>query len=447
MKTLFVCRECGATSPKWKGQCDDCTAWNSFIEEVSVKKDKRSLGFAANTSNHITQFNEIKCEEDVRLTTQLSELDHVLGGGLVLGSVVLLGGDPGIGKSTIILQSLVNFSQQMSTLYITGEESLQQVSLRAKRLNLKAEKLQLLTETNVERIIDIAKKHQPKVLVIDSIQTMFSSDIQSAPGSVSQVRESAQLLVRYAKQSQTALFIIGHVTKEGTLAGPRILEHMVDCVLYFESQNDSRYRIIRAVKNRFGAANEIGVFAMTESGLKSVTNPSAIFLSRNDSEANGSVAMATWEGSRPLLVEVQALVDESHLTNPRRVTVGMDHNRLAMLLAVLHRHSGIATYDQDVFVNIVGGVRVNETAIDLALLFAVVSSLRDKVLPRDLVIFGEVGLTGEIRPVPCGQERIMEAHKLGFQRAIIPALNQPKISPKSMEIMVVTNLSEAIQLL
>jgi DNA repair protein RadA/Sms len=368
-----------------------------------------------------------------------------LGGGLVPGSVTLIGGDPGIGKSTLLLQSLTVLSSRMPTLYVTGEESKQQISMRAHRLGLPGDDLQLLTETSIERILTIAAREKPKILAVDSIQTVFTDALQSAPGSVAQVRESAAQLVRYAKQTNTSLFLIGHVTKEGTLAGPRVLEHMVDTVLYFEGESSSRYRVIRAIKNRFGAVNELGVFAMSEKGLREVSNPSAIFLSRHDEPVPGSVILVTWEGSRPMLVEVQALVDESHAANPRRVTLGLEQNRLAMLLAVLHRHAGIAMYDQDVFANVVGGVRVSETASDLPVLLAILSSFRNQNLPQELVCFGEVGLAGEIRPVPNGQERLREAAKHGFKKAIVPAANVNKKEPiEGMEIIAVHRLNEAI---
>jgi DNA repair protein RadA/Sms len=344
----------------------------------------------------------------------------------------------------LLLQALVNLSQQSSTLYVTGEESLQQVSLRASRLGYSSARVPLLASTQVETILSQAQKSSPNVIVIDSIQTMFTDELTAAPGAVSQVRECAAQLVRYAKQTQTAVFLVGHVTKEGTLAGPRVLEHMVDTVLYFEGESGQRYRLIRAVKNRFGAVNELGVFAMTDKGLREVSNPSAIFLSRHQQEVPGSVIMVTLEGSRPLLVEVQALVDDSQLANPRRVTVGFEHNRLAMLLAVLHRHGDIVTGDQDVFANVVGGVRVTETGADLAVLLAVMSSLRNKTIARDMVVFGEVGLAGEIRPVPNGQERLMEAYKHGYKRALIPAANAPQKAPEGMEVIAVERIAEAL---
>jgi DNA repair protein RadA/Sms len=374
----------------------------------------------------------------------LQELDRVLGGGLVSGSVVLVGGDPGIGKSTLLLQVLATLSGQLASLYVTGEESLEQISLRAGRVGIEGDGIRLLSETSVERIIATAGKEQPQVMVLDSIQTLYTEALQSAPGSVAQVRESAAQLVRFAKQSGIAMFLVGHVTKEGTLAGPRVLEHMVDTVLYFEGDPGDRFRIMRAIKNRFGAVNEIGVFAMTESGLREVRNPSSIFLSRHEEAVPGSVVMVTWEGTRPLLVEVQALVDQSQLGNPRRVTLGLEQNRLSMLLAVLHRHGGMMLADQDVFVNVVGGVRVSETAADLAVLLAVMSSYRDRPLPADLIVFGEVGLSGELRPVPNGQERLNEAAKHGFHRAIIPAANKPRQPLEGLEITTVSRLSQVI---
>jgi DNA repair protein RadA/Sms len=392
----------------------------------------------------VQQLSAVDADDVARTPTGSGEFDRVLGGGMVPGSVVLIGGDPGIGKSTLLLQTLATLSQRYATLYVSGEESPQQISLRAHRLKLPTDTMRLLPETRVEGIIETALRERPQVLVIDSIQTIYTEQLQSAPGSVAQVRESAAQLVRYAKQSGTALFIVGHVTKDGQLAGPRVLEHMVDTVLYFEGDSGSRYRVIRAFKNRFGAINELGVFAMTELGLKEVSNPSAIFLSHHEQVVSGSAVMVTVEGSRPLLVEVQALVDESHLGNPRRVTVGLEHNRLAMLLAVLHRHGGIATHDQDVFVNVVGGVRVTETGADLALLLSVISSLRNRPLPERLVVFGEVGLAGEIRPVPNGQERLKEAAKHGFTRAIVPAANLSRRNIEGLEVIGVNRLDEAL---
>ncbi len=449
-KISYSCTECGALSPKWNGQCSDCDAWNSLIEVAtlakpsSVSQNPRFKGYAGLDETQVIDLASVPTQHAIRVSTGLSELDRVLGGGLVSGSAILIGGDPGIGKSTVLLQMLAHLGKQNRALYVTGEESLEQIKLRAERLGVGDFGLQLLAETQVERILEIAAREKPQMLVIDSVQTLYTELLQSAPGSVGQVRESAAQLVRYAKQTGTALFLVGHVTKEGTLAGPRVLEHMVDTVLYFEGDADSRFRVIRAVKNRFGAVNELGIFAMTDRGLKEVNNPSAIFLSRYHESVAGSVVMVTQEGTRPLLVEVQALVDESHLANPRRVTVGLEQNRLALALAVLHRHCGIVTYNQDVFVNIVGGVRVTETASDLAMLLAVVSSLRNKPLPNDLIVFGEVGLSGEIRPVQSGQERLKEAVKHGFKRAIIPYGNAPKAPIEGMEIMAVKRLAEAL---
>lgn len=449
IKLSYVCQSCAAEYPKWAGQCTDCGRWNTINEEpvthLPVAKNRQG-GYAAALDGKVVRMTDVPLAEQIRIPTGLAEFDHVLGGGLVAGSVVLIGGDPGIGKSTLLLQTMVQLSQRFPALYVTGEESLQQVTLRSHRLGLAHDHLLLLAATQVEQIIAVAQREQPRVMVVDSIQTIYSELLPSAPGSVGQVREGAAQLVRYAKQTDTIVFVIGHVTKEGSIAGPRVLEHMVDTVLYFEGESDNRFRLVRAVKNRFGAVNEIGVFAMTDKGLREVNNPSAIFLSRQEKPSPGSAILVTWEGSRPLLVEVQALVDESHLANPRRVTVGLEQNRLAMLLAVLHRHAGVVTFDQDIFVNVVGGVKVTETAADLALLLAVLSSLRDKSLPKDLVIFGEVGLAGEIRPVQSGQERLKEAARLGFKRAIIPKANAPK-GTSDLEIMAVERLSEALSLI
>jgi len=420
-----------------------------MVEVVAVatpaKANPRFSGYAGNAEAAVQSLAEVKPGDVERTPTGQAELDRVLGGGLVPGSVVLIGGDPGIGKSTLLLQTLALLSEQLNTLYVTGEESLEQVSMRAHRLNLTADKVRLLAETNIEAILNHARSELPQAMVIDSIQTIYTELLQSAPGAVAQVRESAAQLVRYAKQTGTVLFLVGHVTKEGTLAGPRVLEHMVDTVLYFEGDSSSQFRVVRAIKNRFGAVNELGVFAMTEKGLKEVTNPSAIFLSRHQEQVPGSVIMVTREGSRPLLVEVQSLVAESHLGNPRRVTVGLDQNRLAMLLAVLQRHGGIATYDQDVFINVVGGVRVTETAADLPLLLAGLSSLRNRPLPKDMIIFGEVGLAGEIRPVQGGAERLKEAAKHGFKRAVVPKANAPRRGAvEGLEIIAVERLGDAV---
>ncbi len=449
-KTVFVCESCGATHPKWSGQCPDCGAWNTLTETVPAAPSKP--GAAAppvsfgDTTPQVQKLNAITPRETPRTPTGLSELDRVLGGGLVPGSVILIGGDPGIGKSTLLLQVLAQLSADIPALYDTGEESLEQVQLRAQRLGVADADLAVLAETCVERVLALAKPQAPRLLVIDSIQTVFSQALSSAPGSVSQVRESASMLVRFAKATGTALILVGHVTKEGTIAGPRVLEHMVDTVLYFEAEASSRFRVIRAVKNRFGAVNELGVFAMSGAGLKQVTNPSAIFLSRHETAVPGSAVMVTREGSRPMLVEVQALVDESQLSNPRRVALGPDAQRLAMLLAVLHRHGGIPLGDQDVFVNVVGGMRVSETAADLAVILAALSSFRDKPLGERLIIFGEVGLAGEIRPVPGGEERLAEAAKHGFTRAIVPKANAPKSKRVGeLDVVGVARLGDAIE--
>ncbi|MDH5394672.1 MAG: DNA repair protein RadA [Gammaproteobacteria bacterium] len=446
-KILYSCNECGAQAPKWAGQCGDCGAWNTLIEVTAFPASARTTryaGYAGEANNlKVQKLNEVSPDDVARVSTSLAEFDRVLGGGLVPGSVVLLGGDPGIGKSTLLLQVLTQLGE-LNPLYVTGEESLQQVSSRAYRLGLKADELRLLVETRVEDILNTAQQVKPRVMVVDSIQTMYTDELQSAPGAVAQVRESAAQLVRYAKQTQTTIFLVGHVTKEGAIAGPRVLEHMVDTVLYFEGESGSRYRLIRAIKNRYGAVNELGVFAMTDKGLREVSNPSAIFLSLHENAVAGSVVMVTLEGSRPLLVEVQALVDESHLSNPRRVTTGLEHNRLAMLLAVLHRHGGIFTHDQDVFANVVGGVRVTETGADLAVILAIRSSLTNRIMPNDVIVFGEVGLAGEIRPVPNGQERLHEAAKHGFKRALVPKGNLPQKAINGMEVIGVSRLDQAL---
>ncbi len=450
LKLMYACHQCGGAFPKWSGQCPDCGQWNTLAETRHVEADAnakaaRFVGYAG-TQARITPLDKVETAPETRIASGSAELDRVLGGGLVPGSVVLIGGDPGIGKSTILLQTLSALAQQHGwrPLYVTGEESPQQVSMRARRLGLVVEGIQLLTETRMERILELALHEKPPVLVIDSIQTMHTDVLQSAPGSVAQVRESAAQVVRFAKQTGAAVFLAGHVTKEGALAGPRVLEHMVDTVLYFEGDSDSRYRIIRAMKNRFGAVHELGIFAMTDRGLREVNNPSAIFLSRHDQAVAGSVIMVTREGSRPLLVEVQALVDQAHSPNPRRLTLGLDQNRLAMQLAVLHRHGGIATYDQDVFVNVVGGVRITETGADLPVALAVLSSLRNRPLPVDLVVFGELGLAGEIRPVSNGQERLKEAAKHGFKQAIVPRANAPKEGVRGLEIFPASRLIDAL---
>ncbi len=445
--TAFVCTDCGADFGKWQGQCTECNAWNT-LSEVRLGALPRTTGnggFANAANGEVKLLSEIDLEALPRIVSGAREFDLVLGGGLVPGSCVLIGGEPGAGKSTLLLQTLCNLAQRIESLYVTGEESPQQVAMRAQRLGLPTDKLKIMAETSVESICHTASRQQPKVLVIDSIQVMHLADIQSAPGSVSQVRESAAQLVRFAKQSGSVLLLVGHVTKDGSLAGPKVLEHMIDCSLMLEGSADSRFRTLRGIKNRFGAVNELGVFAMTEQGLKEVNNPSAIFLSRADEIASGSLVTVVWEGTRPLLVELQALVDQSPFNNPRRVVVGLDHNRLAMLLAVLHRHGGIMAADQDVFVNIVGGVKVVETSADLPLLLSVVSSFRDRSLPRDLIAFGEIGLSGELRPVPSGAERLREAAKHGFKRAIVPAANAPKKPIDGMQVIGAKTLVEALE--
>ncbi|MEE9325890.1 MAG: DNA repair protein RadA [Cocleimonas sp.] len=450
IKTQYSCTGCGSIHNKWSGQCGDCGEWNTLEESIIQKssntaaaKSSRFHSYSGDTGQ-VKSLKDIDLRKEPRVSTGLSELDRVLGGGLVQGSVILIGGDPGIGKSTILIQTLASMGN-LRSLYVTGEESLKQVSMRAQRLELDLEPLRLLTETCVERIIDHAIVEKPEVMVIDSIQTIHTEELTSAPGSISQVREATARLTRFAKQTNTCLFIAGHVTKEGTLAGPRVLEHMVDTVLYFEGDPGGRYRILRAVKNRFGAVNELGVFAMTEKGLVGINNPSAIFLSRHEEPVAGSVIMATREGTRPLLVEVQALVDESHGQQARRVVIGLEQNRIAMLLAVLHRHGSVSMFDQDVFMNVVGGMKISETAADLPMILAALSSFRNRPHPADLVVFGEIGLAGEIRPVSNGEERLKEAYKHGFKRAIIPKGNLPQRPIKGMKIMTALRLEDALE--
>jgi DNA repair protein RadA/Sms len=453
-KVAYVCSDCGSDHSKWQGQCGACGQWNT-LQEFTVSASKSASvreGYAGSAGggmgvNKIVKLNDVSLEALPRFSSGMAEFDRVLGGGLVPGSVNLIGGHPGAGKSTLLLQTMCYLAEHMPVLYITGEESLQQVALRAQRLNLPTDKLQMLAETDVEQIISIAKNHTPKVIVIDSIQVMHTPGVESAPGSVSQVRESAAFLTRFAKQSNTVLFLVGHVTKDGSLAGPKVLEHMIDCSIMLEGDSDNRFRTLRGIKNRFGAVNELGVFAMMETGLKEVKNPSSIFLSRSDQPVSGSSVMVVWEGTRPILVEIQALVDESHFGHPKRVAVGLDQNRLSMLLAVMHRHGGIHCGDQDVYINVVGGVRVSETSADLALLMSVLSSFRDRPLPQDMVIFGEVGLSGEIRPVPSGQDRLKEAAKHGFKRAIAPKANIPKGGIPGMQVMAVEHISQALEII
>ena len=451
-KTVFVCNDCGADFPKWQGQCGECQAWNTLSEiRLSAPVTKVANTRVAGRSGYAGTVAAVQRLEDVavvdlpRLASGFDELDRVLGGGLVPGSSILIGGHPGAGKSTLLLQALCQLAATHPALYVTGEESPEQIALRAKRLGLPTDQLQLMAETDIDAILASAESLKPMILVVDSIQVVHSETLASAPGSVSQVRDCAAQLTRYAKQTGTILILVGHVTKDGSLAGPKVLEHMIDCSILLEGDHDSRYRTLRGQKNRFGAVNELGIFAMTDTGIREVTNPSAIFLDRSEHTAPGSTVVVVWEGTRPLLVEIQALVDDSVLGNPRRVTVGFEQNRLAMLLAVLHRHGGIQVGDQDVFANVVGGVRVMETSADLALLLAVVSSLRNRPLPCDWVVFGEVGLSGEIRPVASGQERLAEAAKHGFKLAIVPKGNAPKKAIKGLKVIPVGRLSEALE--
>jgi len=446
-RTSFVCSECGAVASRWTGQCADCKAWNTMTEQV----ESQGVNRMSQTTHHkslaqtapVLSLSDIDAIDVPRFGTGIEEFDRVLGGGLVAGGVVLIGGDPGIGKSTLLLQALSNLAATRNTLYVSGEESGAQIALRARRLQVEARDLKFQAEIQLEKILGTLADVKPEVAVIDSIQTLYSDALTSAPGSVSQVRECAAQLTRVAKQTGVTIILVGHVTKEGALAGPRVLEHIVDTVLYFEGDTQSSFRLVRAIKNRFGAVNELGVFAMTEKGLKGVSNPSALFLSQHDNQVPGSCVMVTQEGTRPLLVEVQALVDATHLPNARRLSVGLEQNRLAMLLAVLHRHAGIAAFDQDVFINAVGGVKIAEPAADLAVLLAINSSMRNKPLPRGLVVFGEVGLAGEIRPAPRGQERLREASKLGFSIAMVPKANAPKQNIEGMTIVPVERIDEA----
>ena len=446
-KTIYSCTECGGQSPKWQGQCPHCGAWNTLVETVAeaLPAAGKNRYSALAASGKLQQLVEVEASEVSRTPTGIAEFDRVLGGGLVDGGVVLIGGDPGIGKSTLLLQALAHLSTNRKVLYVSGEESAQQIALRAKRLDLNAREVHLLPEIQLEKIQAVVSREKPDVVVIDSIQTVYSEQLTSAPGSVAQVRECAAQLTRQAKSSGVTIILVGHVTKEGALAGPRVLEHIVDTVLYFEGDTHSSFRLIRAFKNRFGAVNELGVFAMTEKGLREVSNPSALFLSQHGAQVPGSCVMVTQEGTRPLLVEIQALLDDAHSPTPRRLSLGLEQNRLAMLLAVLHRHAGIACFDQDVFINAVGGVKITEPGADLAVLLAIVSSLKNRPLPDKMVVFGEVGLAGEVRPVQRGQERLKEAAKLGFTHAIIPKANTPKHKIEGMEIIAVERVEDAVQ--
>jgi DNA repair protein RadA/Sms len=446
-KSVFTCNECGGTSPKWLGKCPSCAAWNTLIESSAVAESGVRNRFASLAGTaQVAVLADIEASDVDRTPTGHSELDRVLGGGIVQGGVVLIGGDPGIGKSTLLLQALDSLQRSgKKTLYVTGEESGAQVALRSRRLGLDGSQVSVLAEIQLEKILGALGSQQPDVAVIDSIQTVYSEQLTSAPGSVAQVRECAAHLTRAAKSAGVCIVLVGHVTKEGALAGPRVLEHMVDTVLYFEGDTHSQFRLVRAIKNRFGAVNEIGVFAMTEKGLKGVSNPSAIFLSQHAEPVPGSCVMVTLEGTRPLLVEIQALVDSGG-PSPRRLSVGLDRDRLAMLLAVLHRHAGVACMDQDVFINAVGGVRIGEPAADLAVMLAISSSLRGKPLPKGFIAFGEVGLAGEVRPAPRGQERLREAAKLGFTQAIVPKANAPKKAMDGMAVHAVERVEEALQI-
>jgi DNA repair protein RadA/Sms len=445
VRSQFVCTECGGVSAKWLGQCPHCNAWNTLLEGVAQEQGASRNRFASLAPTQGVQMLGAICAEEIaRMGSGIDEFDRVLGGGLVEGAVVLIGGDPGIGKSTLLLQTLAHLAVERPVLYVSGEESAGQVALRARRLGLNVDGLALLPEISLERILATVESTRPKVVVIDSIQTLYSEQLQSAPGSVAQVRECAAQLTRLSKQLGVAVVMIGHVTKEGTLAGPRVLEHMVDTVLYFEGDTHSSYRLVRAFKNRFGAVNELGVFAMTDRGLRGVSNPSALFLSQHAQRVAGACVLVTQEGTRPLLVEIQALVDAAHVPNPRRLSVGLEHNRLAMLLAVLHRHAGLALFDQDVFVNAVGGVRIGEPAADLAVVLSVVSSLKNKPLPAGLAVFGEIGLAGEIRPAPRGQERLREAAKLGFSKVLIPRANAPKRPIEGLATIALDRIDDAL---
>jgi len=446
-KTTYVCTDCGASSLQWFGACPSCGAAGTLTETAAHAPERPGARRLAGVAPGAVTLDAIEAREQERLSTGIGELDRVLGGGLVAGQVVLIGGDPGIGKSTLLLQALAALGAAHRTLYVSGEESAEQVALRARRLALDARAVHLIAEIQLERIMASMEQQRPQVAVMDSIQTLWTEALQSAPGSVAQVRECAAQLARQAKKAGTALFIIGHVTKEGAIAGPRVLEHIVDTVLYFEGDQHSSFRLVRAVKNRFGAVNEIGVFAMTDKGLRAVANPSALFLAQHEKAVAGACVLATLEGTRPLLVEIQALVDSAHTPNPRRLCVGLEQNRLAMLLAVLHRHAGIATWEQDVFVNAVGGVRIGEPAADLAVSLAVVSSLTDRPIPGKVVVFGEVGLAGEVRPAPRGQDRLKEAAKLGFEKAIVPRSNLPKGKIAGLEVIGVERVDRAVQVL
>jgi DNA repair protein RadA/Sms len=445
-KNSYQCENCGARLGKWAGQCPECSEWNCIVEtREETRAGGRFSGYSGQLANDIMDLASVSHSDVERMTTGVGELDRVLGSGIVPGSVILLGGDPGIGKSTLLLQLAAALAGRFTSLYVTGEESLEQLGMRGRRLELNLDGIRCLTETSMEQIIAHAEKEKPRLMIVDSIQTVYSEELASAPGSVAQIRETAACLVRWAKQNQCCVILVGHVTKEGTLAGPRVLEHMVDTVLYFESDGGSRYRVVRAIKNRFGAVNELGMFAMTGTGLREVKNPSAIFLSGHSDPVSGSVITVVREGTRPILLEVQALVDQSHLNNPRRVSLGLDHNRLAMMLAVLHRQGGTSLADYDVFINVVGGMRITETGADLPMLLALFSSFRDRPAPQKMICFGEVGLSGEIRPVHDGEQRLREASSHGFSSALVPAANAPRKPIKGLSVIPVRNVGEALE--
>ncbi len=452
-KKAYVCNDCGSEHAKWQGQCSDCGEWNTLTEIILQPSQSNTVGskvvrgYAGEVDSTVQALSDVNLDELPRIPSGIAEFDRVLGGGFVQGSAILIGGNPGAGKSTLLLEILCQLAENNEALYVTGEESLQQVAMRAKRLNLPMTGLKIVSETDVNNVLRHANTLRPKLLVVDSIQVMHVPEVPASPGSVSQVRESAAYLTRFAKQTGTIVILVGHVTKDGALAGPKVLEHMIDTSILLEGSSDSRFRTLRGQKNRFGPVNELGVFAMLEQGLKEVKNPSAIFLSQSEAACAGSLVMVVWEGTRPLLVELQALVNESHFSNPSRVTVGVEQNRVAMLLAVLHRHGGIQASDQDVFVNVVGGVKIVETSADLAVLLAIVSSFKNIVLTQELIVFGEVGLSGEIRPVPSGQERLQEAAKHGFKKAIVPSANAPREPIRGMEVALVDTLEQAIELL
>ncbi len=446
-KSVYICTECGASEPKWQGQCPACMAWNTLVEGVaettSTNRYANKFDSLAATGE-LQKLSNVEAADVARQPTSIAEFDRVLGGGLVEGGVILIGGDPGIGKSTLLLQVLCHLGKSNQAIYVSGEESPQQIAMRAKRLGLDASEVELFAEINLEKILATLQSNKPNIAVIDSIQTVYSEELQSAPGSVAQVRECSAQLTRLAKQLGVTVILVGHVTKEGALAGPRVLEHIVDTVLYFEGDQNSTFRLIRAFKNRFGAVNELGVFAMTEKGLREVANPSALFLSHHETQVAGSCITVTMEGTRPLLIEIQALVDESHAPMPKRLCVGVEQNRLAMLLAVLHRHAGVACFDQDVFINAVGGVKITEPAVDLSVLIAITSSLKNKALEPKLIVFGEVGLAGEVRPVQGGLVRLKEAANLGFTKAIVPKANAPKTKIKGLTVVAVERLDQAL---